>query len=191
MKLDHAEFISRHHKPDLPARAAYMPPKLNVWALVFVAIAYIVFCLVIANALNVEHHVLAVLVILFTGAFVGAYALQKIMRLFSPEEKERILLKEILEASRGARMITDGANNALITNSRFDEMVKDIGTPGYDSLVKLFASNEAALAHFRGLADQAHAMCHARTVQRPNCLSSGVRLSGCFRRCAPRHSCAQ
>jgi two-component system cell cycle sensor histidine kinase/response regulator CckA len=156
MKLDHAEFISRHHKSDQPARIAYMPPKLNVWALVFVAISYIAFCLVIADALNVEHHVLVVLVILFTGAFVGAYALQQIMRLFSPEEKERVLLKEILEASRGARMITDGANNAVITNSRFDDLVKGIGAHGYDTLVKLFASNEEALNHFRGLADQAH-----------------------------------
>lgn len=156
MKLDHAEFISRHHKPDQPARAAYKPPKLNVWVLVFVAVAYIVFCMIVADALNVERHVLLVLLILFVGAFIGAYALQQIMRLYSPQEKERVLLKEILEASRGARMITDGADNAIITNSRFDEMVKGIGAPGYDTLVKLFSSNNEALAHFRGLADQAH-----------------------------------
>lgn len=156
MKLDHAEFISRHHKPDLPTRPAYAPPALNKWALVFVAVAYVGVCVAVAKALNVENSVLLVLVILFLGAFLGAYALQRIMRMLSVEEKERVLLKEVLEASRGARLITDGANNTVITNSRFDEMCKAVGAPGYDSLVKLFSSNEEALAHFRGLADQAH-----------------------------------
>lgn len=156
MTLDHAEFISRHHKPDQTARVPYNPPRPNLWALVFVAAAYIAFSLSIAGALAVPGPVLLVLFILFIGAFCGAYALQRIMRLFSREEKERVLLKEILEASRGARLITDGADNTVVTNSRFEAMCRDIGPPGYDTLVKLFATNEEALAHFRGLADQAH-----------------------------------
>lgn len=156
MKLDHSEFISRHHKPQLPVQAVYAPPRLNVWALIFVAAAYVGFCLAIASALHVESSVLMVLVILFMGAFLGAYALQQIIRLFSPEEKERVLLKEVLEASHGARMITDGANNAVITNSRFENLCKDLGPPGYETLIKIFSSNEEALALFRGLADQAH-----------------------------------
>jgi two-component system cell cycle sensor histidine kinase/response regulator CckA len=156
MKLDHAEFISRHHKPDQPARATYAPPRFNIWALAFASFAYITFCLAVVSALDVDVTVLIVLVILFLGAFFGIYALQKILRLFSPQEKERALFKEILEASHSARMITDGANNAIITNSRFENMCRDIGPPGYDSLVKIFAANDEALAHFRGLADQAH-----------------------------------
>ena len=156
MKLDHAEFISRHHKPVQPPRAAYAPPSLNIWALVFVAFAYVGFCLAVVSALDVSRTVLVVLVVLFLGAFIGAYALQQILRLFSPAEKERALLKEVLEASHSARLITDGADNVIITNVRFEALCAEIGPPGYDTLVKIFAANDEALAHFRGLADQAH-----------------------------------
>lgn len=155
MKLDHAEFISRHHKPEKPLKAMYARPSFNLGAVIFVALAYIGFCLAVAVALEVQTSALMVLVILFLGAFVGAYALQQIRKMFSPEEKERVLLKEVLEASRSARMITDGTNQAVLSNSRFDELCGDL-EPGYDTLIKLFSSNEEALAHFRGLADQAH-----------------------------------
>ncbi len=156
MKVDHAEFISRHHKPDTPHKPAQSPPMMSKWALFFVSFTYVGLCLTIAAALDVQKSVLAVLLILFFGAFLGAYALQQILRLLSPAEKERVLLKEILEASRSARMVTDGANNAVVYNSRFEDITRGIGEPGYDTLIKLFARNDEALAHFRMLADQAH-----------------------------------
>jgi two-component system cell cycle sensor histidine kinase/response regulator CckA len=93
---------------------------------------------------------------LIPAAFLGGYAVSRMLKSRGPEERERVLLREILEASRGARLVTDGANNAVISNLRFDDLCSPVGLPGYESLVKLFSGNEEALAHFRALADQAH-----------------------------------
>lgn len=156
MKLDHADFIARHHKPFQPPKALHKPPSLNVWALVFVALTYVGYCFAVVSSLKVQTSVLLVLGALVAGAFLGAYALNQILKFFGQDEKERVLLREVMEASRGARLITDGANNTVLCNGRFEELCAPVGLPSYHSLVSLFSGHEDALGHFHALADQAH-----------------------------------
>jgi len=61
-----------------------------------------------------------------------------------------------MEGSRGARLMTDSADNTLYYNKNFEQLCRGVGAPSYKALVRLFQNNEEACAHFGKLADQAH-----------------------------------
>lgn len=155
MTIDHSEFIRRHHKPDT-IESSVKKNRGSIWALVLSVFAYVAFCIATMRALEVHPTVLLVFLLLLLGALLGGYALQLVIRFFSPEEKERALLTEILEASHGARLITDGANDVILSNGRFDAMCRDIGPRSYSTLLKIFSHTPENIAHFKKLADQAH-----------------------------------
>ena len=155
MSLDHAEFIRRHHKPEHTA-GTKKNRVASVWTIAFTAIAYVGFCIATMRALQVHETVLFVFILLLLGALLGGYAIQLVIRYFSPQEKQRALLIEILEASQGARLITDGSNEVVLSNGRFDAMCRNKGGTSYDTLLTLFSDTEENKAHFKTLADQAH-----------------------------------
>lgn len=66
------------------------------------------------------------------------------------------LLREVLEGSRGARMIVDNKDMPIYYNEKFRALCDQVGGPSYASLRKLFEHHEETLAHFNLLADQAH-----------------------------------
>src|SRR4051812_39454027 len=100
MTLDHSEFIRRHHKPDR-ATGSKSNQMVSLSAIIFTSIAYIGFCIATLTALEVHETVLFVFILLLLGALLGGYAIQLAIRFFSPQEKQRALLIEILEASQG------------------------------------------------------------------------------------------
>lgn len=155
MTLDHSEFIRRHHKPEHTAgtkanRAA------SAWSIALTATAYVGFCIATMRALQVHETVLFVFILLLLGALLGGYAIQLVIKFFSPQEKQRALLIEILEASQGARLITNGSNEVILSNGRFDAMCKNRGGTSYDTLLAIFSDTEENMSHFKVLADQAH-----------------------------------
>ncbi|PZP56233.1 MAG: PAS domain-containing sensor histidine kinase [Micavibrio aeruginosavorus] len=155
MTLDHAEFIRRHHKPEHTA-GTKKNRVASVWSIAFTALAYVGFCVATMRALQVHETVLFVFILLLLGALLGGYAIQLVIKFFSPQEKQRALLIEILEASQGARLITDSSNEVVLSNGRFDAMCKDKGGTSYDTLLAIFSDTEENRAHFKILADQAH-----------------------------------
>lgn len=154
MTIDHSEFIRRHHKDHTIGVTA--KSRVSLGAMISAGLIYLSFCLATLFALEVHETVLLVFVLLLLGALLGGYALQLVIKFFSPEEKERALLIEVLEASHGARLITDGANEVVLSNGRFDAMCKGVGPRSYATLLKLFSHTEENIAHFKMLADQAH-----------------------------------
>ena len=70
---------------------------------------------------------------------------------------ERDMLREVLEGSRGGRMITDAADHPVFVNDRLRKLCAAAGPPSLGSLAKLFAADPKNLAHFDALADRAHA----------------------------------
>ncbi len=155
--IDHADFIARHHKTTRdPLRRNLADHLPHIGAVVFAATCYCAFNIAVMLALDLTWPVIIILGFLFLGAFLGAYAFQKILRLFSRDEKERIMLREVLDTSRGARLITDAVNNTVYMNRRFEEICDGLGKPSFETLLKFFGSSEEALAHFSVLADQAH-----------------------------------
>ena len=78
------------------------------------------------------------------------------VRLHSAQGRERQVLREVMEGSRGARFITDGADNIVFANRRFKSLCEGMGEPSLSAVARLFEADAEALAHFGALADQAH-----------------------------------
>lgn len=159
MKVDHEEFIKRHHKVEEPGSGE--PPKkvkrdLRSWSALLIIALYIgLFSFIIlVSEMSVQDLMMA------AGLFVLTTALAAFTAYSSSQnvvlEEERVLLRQVMEGSRGARLIADSSDQTVYANDKFKELCKGLGPPGYKSLIRLFEDNEEALAHFRLLADQAH-----------------------------------
>jgi two-component system cell cycle sensor histidine kinase/response regulator CckA len=159
MTTDHAEFIARHHRTSpqdqMPSPHKGGPGAFTIITSIILVCAYLGICISVAVFL----HLPIKAVIAAAGGFVVATLLalfiQNVFHLKSAKEKERELLSEVLEGSRGARLITDDSDRTVYSNQRFDALCADVGKPSFNSLTKIFSENDEALAHFRNLADQA------------------------------------
>ncbi len=154
-QLDHTDFITRHH-----ALHTSLTPKhkrgLNLWVMALVVIAYLSFCIATIFALDVHDTAFAVFLLLIIGALLGGFALHMLLKVLGPEERERQLLREVMEASRSARLIVDGANDTVLKNTRFDELCARVGHGDFTAVLKIFAQEDETRAHFYNLAEQAH-----------------------------------
>ena len=154
---DHSEFIARyHHSPSADPGDEDDSRKVRLSVAISLAIIYIAACIGAALAIGLSYTMITIVVIVFLGALMLSLFIQNLASGFSQQEKERQLLKEVIEGSRGARLITDGADNAVYTNSRFDELSPEAHSKGLKSLTDIFSNNPEALTHFKKLADQAH-----------------------------------
>lgn len=155
MTTDHAAFINRHHKNDrAPARAGLSRRSLLLFVLLMVV--FFAACIGLALKMGVQRE----FVLVVAGAFVAAAGVAFLFQLSlsgrGQREKHGELLREVLEGSRGARLITDSANNAVYANEKFYTLAGDGAEGALARLVALFSSDSETAAHFRILADQAH-----------------------------------
>ncbi len=157
MNKENAEFIARHHKGMGATPEAGRKRSDYKWvviggmiALYATSIFYIWFLFQEKHITFITTGYLLAIAVVIGGAIYGIYYF------FQSQQKRLNLLRDVLEGSRGARLITDGADNAIFYNERFEKLCSGIGAPEYKSLMALFQGNEEAIAHFRLLADQAH-----------------------------------
>ena len=94
------------------------------------------------------------------GSFVLAIILGVVAyrthKIHTRREGDLELMREVLEGSRGARLITDAADHGVYYNQKFTELCQGVGKPDLETLTKLFTNNQEASAHFNLLAEQAH-----------------------------------
>jgi len=156
MNLDHSDFIARHAhiKPD--AELGKTRLRRIVLSLCFL-VAYVLGCVVIAVIFNIDNTVMLAASVTFIVAAVFAFLFQKFIHNYKRQEKERALIRQVFEGSRGARLITDASDYAVYTNKRFDDLFLQNETPlsAIDTLAALFSDNKEALNHFKNLAEQA------------------------------------
>ena len=157
MHPDHSQFIARHHKhaapPDSRQRRRRMlarPAALAVFAV-----------LIGAGAAFVHYSPAKPIYVLFgicifTLAVLAAWSVYRLIYGMSAREHERAVLREVIEGSRGARLIIDSADNTIYANEKFHDLCEGHGPPTYATLTKLFEDGEESLSHFRRLADKAH-----------------------------------
>ncbi|MEM7650781.1 MAG: ATP-binding protein [Pseudomonadota bacterium] len=155
--IDHSEFIKRHHKTAqvTPANIPVQRNHERVFTLVLCAMfaGFLVFLMFDAH-LNVTMKVITGFsTILFSFAGLILYRFYKTQRKL---DEELELIREVMEGSRGARLIADSADNTLYYNQKFERLCRGVGPPNFNSLLRLFEHAEKASAHFRLLADQAH-----------------------------------
>lgn len=155
MKTDYTEFIKRHHKIR-EARHEKQAERQNLSLAVVVSVIalYLVVMMLVVHMTRVDSTTLIASVLVFFAASLVAFAAKRAQFLQANQEKELILLKEVLEGSRGGRLITDSADNTLYYNQRLSEIIKGEGS--YDSLLEMFSGNEEVHALFHALSDQAH-----------------------------------
>jgi two-component system cell cycle sensor histidine kinase/response regulator CckA len=157
MTTDHAAFIARHHRKEQTETRTGLSRRALVVALVLI-ILYFSACVVLAVYMGVEREAVMVAGGAFVAAAIVAFLIQRLFHLRSAREKEGDLLREVLEGSRGARLITDSDDNAVYANQKFYALAGDHDgkASGMARLVALFRDDAETAAHFRILADQAH-----------------------------------
>lgn len=155
MTLDHSEFIKRHHTaiPDTHKERQHTVKGLVISGLGVVL--YLAGCIFVAVLFDINMEMVFVAALSFLAATIVAFFVQRFRDTISVQEQQRQLILEVLEGSRGARLITDGGDNPIYTNQRFDTLCEGVGESGLNTLTKLFIDNEEAYNHFKNLAEQA------------------------------------
>ncbi len=153
MSLDHSEFIARHTPGQKNPDTAQKRMRRIIYSLGFI-VAYIAGCIGLALVFDIDRMTMLAAGATFILASVLAFLFQRFLHNYSAQEKERWLLREVIEGSHGGRLITDGAGHPVYTNQRFDELCEEQKNPGIDALASLFTNTEANTL-FRDLAEQA------------------------------------
>ncbi|HIF24686.1 MAG TPA: PAS domain-containing sensor histidine kinase [Micavibrio sp.] len=155
MKLDNQAFIAKHHRNTEPVDKNKISRRSVVVSLLLVFL-YLVVCTVAAMTLTIDKEAVIAAGLAFLFASGISYYVQKSFHIRSAKDKERELVLEVLEGSRGARLITDATDHTVYANDKFKDLCEPFGKPTLSNVSKLFQEDEQTLAHFRMLADQAH-----------------------------------
>ncbi len=157
MKLNNSEFIKRHHKtaqtPQTAAGARRNYDGLFALIIFCAFIGFLVFIFAatqLSDMMKITTSFAFILSSLVGGILYRGYKTQRAM------DEELELIREVMEGSRGARLITDSADNTLYYNQKYERICRGVGPPNFPSLLRLFEHSKEVAAHFRLLADQAH-----------------------------------
>lgn len=154
MSLDHSEFIARHTAGQKDPNSGRTRARKIATGFGFILL-YVVGCIILAMILDIDQTTMIAAGAAFVLASILAFLFQRFLHNYSAQEKERLLIREVLEGSRGARLITDSTDNTIYTNQKFDELTDGIAGSKVEALASLFSDNNEAYNHFRGLAEQA------------------------------------
>lgn len=92
-------------------------------SVIFMTGAYIAFVSAVIFMLPIEHMIKLIAWCLVLAALAAGFALQKILTMFkSGDTRHHALLHEILESSRGARLIADATSRIVLSNHHFVSM---------------------------------------------------------------------
>lgn len=157
MNTDHAEFIkNQHHR-----NAEKKPVKGRqgvVKAAIYVSILslYLALMVFIVRVTQIDQAMIVASVLVFATATIVAFAARRAQYLQAKQEKKLVLLKEVLEGSRGGRLVMNSAGKTYFYNQRFIDICPVDGDCGYHNLVEMFSDNERAVAMFGALSDKAY-----------------------------------
>ncbi|MCB9982244.1 MAG: PAS domain S-box protein [Rhodospirillales bacterium] len=157
MNLDHTEFIKRHHKSaQTPAASGPVRRRHDgLFAVILFTIftAFLGYILTLAP-LSPDMKILTSMA--FALCCLVGFILYRGYHNHRQLDEELELVREVMEGSRGARMIIDSADNTLYYNQKFERLCRGVGPPSFSSLLRLFDYSDEVAAHFRLLTDQAH-----------------------------------
>ncbi len=157
MKLDHTEFIARHHKT--ADNSPFAPPHKKDYTGLIAMLTLIFFgAILLFIGLTTDLSETTKYIAIgsyFLASFVCLLIFNSYKRR-AEEQQELDLVYRVMEGSRGARLITDSADNTIYYNKNFEQLCRGVGAPGFKSLIRLFQNNDEAASHFIKLADQAH-----------------------------------
>lgn len=155
MSIDHSEFIRRYIPAAEDVAVKRERKRRQAVRIGLILLLYIVVTTGAAYWLDIDETTMLSAGALFVIAAVLAFIFHRALFGYKRHENERQLIREVLEGSRGAHLITDSADHPVFSNQRFDALCRRIGEPGLESLAGLFKDNEEAYNLFRNLAEQA------------------------------------
>lgn len=157
MKIDYSEFISRHHRTpqspplDIPKtgdhEAVWVGCLLALFAALFLFMAELSRSHDMARQVAEAAFVFSLLIIFLSYRFFRRQVRQG---------GDLHLLREVLEGSRGGRLITDSKDHTVYFNQKFTEVCQAVGAPSLACLTQMFEDNAETQALFNLLAEQAH-----------------------------------
>jgi len=154
MSLDHTDFIARQSPGQKDPNEGRIRVRKIMFGFIF-AILYLLVCLSLGMIFDIDERVMIAAGAVFIIASVGAFLFQRFLYNYTAKEKELLLLREVIEGSRGARLITDSTDAPVFTNQLFDNLCEESGKGSLEAFADLFADNKEALTHFKNLAEQA------------------------------------
>jgi two-component system cell cycle sensor histidine kinase/response regulator CckA len=154
MPLDHSEFIDRQNENLPKPKGDAGQYRSFIISVIFTAL-YVTTCLIVAMFLEIDKTTAVLSGLLFIITAILAFWVQRYFHRQKFQERERRLIREVLEGSRGARMITDSADNPIYYNQRFENLCAEFGKPDIDSMAQIFIKNADAYKLFEKLAEQA------------------------------------
>lgn len=156
MTIDHKDFIERHHKK---AGARHQPESskdINTIMVFLILSLYLVVMVFVVNVASIDSTTVFVSIFVFLAATLVAFAAKRAQVLQARQENDLVLLKEVLEGSRGGRLITDSVDNTVYYNQKFAETCGPHKKYGYETLIGMFESNDKASALLDAVSDKAH-----------------------------------
>lgn len=82
----------------------------------------------------------------------AALALYFFYKAYGQDKKEHALLREVLEASRGSRLVINEKGESVFLNSKFRALCKPYGSPSFQTLLSIFGEKKAQLEEIASLA---------------------------------------
>lgn len=155
MSIDHSEFIRRYISTPEDVMVKKGRKRRQAARIGVMLFFYLTLMVAAAYWLKIDQKTMLSAGALFVLAAAVAFVFHRALFGYKRHENERQLIREVLEGSRGAHLITDSADHPIFSNQRFDALCRRIGPPGLESLAGLFKDNEEAFNLFRNLADQA------------------------------------
>jgi two-component system cell cycle sensor histidine kinase/response regulator CckA len=156
MTIDHKEFIERHHKTTGARHQVEGRRHLSSLLVFLIFALYLVVMVFVVSVARVDSTTIFVSIFVFVAATLVAFAAKRAQYLQATQEDELVLIKEVMEGSRGGRLITDSADNTLYYNQRFAEMCGVEKDVSYAALVRMFENNDKASGLLDSLSDVAH-----------------------------------
>ncbi len=155
MPLNNLEFIEQQTQKKSPKRLVKKISSRNLLFSAILVIAYIWACVGLAVLLDINKTTFVLAGLLFIISSIVAFWFQRYFYKARLREKQRLLIREVLEGSRGARMITNSADSTVYFNQRFEVLCQDQETTDLNGLANLFIENSDAYRLFLKLAEQA------------------------------------
>lgn len=150
---DYSEFIKRHHKSK--HAKIHKRSTLGVIGVLLVFAVYCYFVFAISKMAHVNDVTISISLLFFFTATLLTFITRKTQDLQNIQETELLLLKEVLEGSRGGRLITDASDQPLYYNQRFKDICPR-GSASFDDFMDMFSSNSKAKALVGSLSDKVH-----------------------------------
>lgn len=155
MSIDNLEFIERQKDKQQSKRKKENFSYKSLLVSAGLMVVYVWLCVGLAVMLDINKTTFVLAGLLFVASSIGAYWTQQFFYKLKMKEKERLLVREVLEGSRGARMITNAADNTVYYNQKFEILCQEQEKLDLDGLANIFRDNNDAYKLFNHLAEQA------------------------------------